>query len=565
MLEPIAFLSYATSDDVHEGGKIAEFCERLSGEVKMQTGKPFHIFRDKKDIGWGENWKKRVEQGLDAATFLIPILTPSYFQSEPCREEYEIFKEREKQLGRNDLILSIYYVECDEIADSAVCRSDPWFIDVSERQYEDWCNLRLKSLNSSTVRYALERLAKQIKQAIKGVTPQLILPDIESTIEKSMGKAVAQPVRPEEITTHIVDSMQQGDFVTISEAIAAAGSGDRVIIRHGCYTEGLVVNKSLEIVGEGGPGDVVVEAEGCNTIIFKTNMGIMRNLTVSQSGGGNWYAVNIIQGQLVLEDCDITSQSLACIAIHNEANPTIRRNRIHDGKRSGIIMYDNALGTIEDNDIFGNALAGIQISGGSNLIVRCNRIHDQKGSGVLMYANSLGTIEYNDIFANGYAGVAIKDGGNPTVRHNRIHDQKESGVFVYENGLGTIEDNDIFGNGYACVAVREGGNPTVCRNNIHDGKQSGIHVYKNGLGTIEGNDIFGNVYAGVAIRDGGNPTVRSNRINRNGYEAVWVYRNGSGIFEENDLRDNGMGAWSIEKGCKVKRARNKVKTSSGTE
>ena len=70
MLEPIAFLSYTTFDNAHDEDAIAWFCERLSGEVRMQTGKSFPIFRDRKDIRWGQNWKERIEQGIDAATFL---------------------------------------------------------------------------------------------------------------------------------------------------------------------------------------------------------------------------------------------------------------------------------------------------------------------------------------------------------------------------------------------------------------------------------------------------------------------------------------------------------------
>jgi len=510
MLEPIAFLSYTTFDNAHDENAIAWFCERLSSEVRMQTGKSFPIFRDKKDIRWGQNWKARIGEGIDAATFLITILTPSYFQSMACREEHEAFKAREEQFGRNDLILPVYYVECDELGESVVCDSDPWFKDFSERQYEDWRNLRWEPSTSPTIGLAFERLARQIKQALKGAVPRPVSLAREGKPAEVTEEAVARRVPRKEVPTHIVDAMHRGDFATISEAIAAAQAGDRIIVRRGVYTEGFVLDKPLEIVGEGNPGDVVVEANGSNVVLFKANMGIMRNLTLRQMGVGKWHAVNIGQGRLVLEDCVITSQSLACVAIHDGADPQVRRNRIRDGQGSGVFVYENGLGTIEDNDIFGNA----------------------------------------------HAGVSIKEGSNPTVRRNRIHDGKKSGVFVHKNGLGTIEDNDIFGNAFAGMEIREGGNPTVRRNRIHDGELSGLYVYENGLGTIEDNDIFGNALVGVKVKEGGNPTVRRNRINRNSREAVSVSENGAGTFEDNDLRDNEGGAWDIGEGCNVKRARN---------
>src|SRR4029077_1089262 len=109
---PAAFMSYVRFDDEHEDGRLTEFRQRLSGEVRLQTGSDFRIFQDRKDIAWGQQWQERIDESLDAVTFLVPILTPSFFKSEACRGELERFLDREKQLKRNDLILPVYYVNC---------------------------------------------------------------------------------------------------------------------------------------------------------------------------------------------------------------------------------------------------------------------------------------------------------------------------------------------------------------------------------------------------------------------------------------------------------------------
>ena len=254
MLEPIAFLSYTRFDNAHDEDRIAWFCERLSGEVKMHTGRPFPIFRDKKDIKWGQRWRERLEEGLDEAVFLILILTPSYFQSQPCREEYELFLEREKKLGRNDLILAVYYVDCDELEDPAIRESNPCAKDLYERQYEDWRNLRLEPWTSQTIGRAFERLAKQIKQALKIAPPKAVSRPVrkpravEGELAEAVPETVTKRVRRKEPPTHIVDSMGHGDFLAISEAIDVAQPGDRILVRPGYYREGLVLDKPLEIV-----------------------------------------------------------------------------------------------------------------------------------------------------------------------------------------------------------------------------------------------------------------------------------------------------------------------------
>src|SRR5262249_38710399 len=157
-----------------------------------------------------------------------------------------------------------------------------------------------------------------------------------------------------------------------------------------------------EIVGDGELSEVVIEANGSNAVSFQANIARVANLTLRQTGGGATYCVDIAQGRLDLEGCDITSQGLTCVGIHDGADPRLRRNRIHDGKQAGVMVGTNGQVTLEDNDIFANA----------------------------------------------FSGVEIKEGGNPTLRRNRIHDGKTGGVYVHTNGQGTLEDNDIFGNAF---------------------------------------------------------------------------------------------------------------------
>lgn len=109
MKKPVAFMSYAHRDDRDE--YLTHLRQRLSGEVSVQTGEDFEIFQDRDGISWGQNWKRRIEGSLDEVTFLIAIITPSFFNSPHCRGELRRFIDREKKLDRDDLVLPIYYVD----------------------------------------------------------------------------------------------------------------------------------------------------------------------------------------------------------------------------------------------------------------------------------------------------------------------------------------------------------------------------------------------------------------------------------------------------------------------
>ncbi len=131
----------------------------------MQTGRPFPIFQDRNDIIWGEQWRERIKGAIDGISFLIPILTPSYFRSHMCREEFEAFQIRERTLGIPRLILPIYYVSADEIDDAPKYPNDMATI-LRERNWSDWRELRFPPLESPIIREQIAKLAKTIKQTM---------------------------------------------------------------------------------------------------------------------------------------------------------------------------------------------------------------------------------------------------------------------------------------------------------------------------------------------------------------------------------------------------------------
>ncbi len=167
--KPVAFLSYAHVDDNY--GQLSEFRDRLSNEVQVQTGDPFPIFQDRDDIFLGQNWRQRIEHALeDEVTFLIPIVSPSFFKREPCREELELFFTREKKVGRNDLVLPVYYVSCRVLDDEKTRQGDPLAQAIAARQWADWRGLRFEPFESVQVRKALMQIATQIRLALDRIS-----------------------------------------------------------------------------------------------------------------------------------------------------------------------------------------------------------------------------------------------------------------------------------------------------------------------------------------------------------------------------------------------------------
>ena len=199
----------------------------------------------------------------------------------------------------------------------------------------------------------------------------------------------------------VVAKSGTADYRTIGDAIQNVEPKTRILVQPGIYRESIVIDKPLEILGDGQFSSIVIEAADDSCIVMQTKSSLVRGLTlrnVNREKKNKYFAVNISQGKLILEDCDITSDSYGCVLITGSTtNPEIRRCRIHDSKSNGIAIVIDGLGTIEDCDIYGNT----------------------------------------------YSGIYIDNGGNPRINRCRIYDGKQSGISIKENGLGTIEDCDI--------------------------------------------------------------------------------------------------------------------------
>ena len=441
---PAAFMSYVRFDDQHDDGQLSQFRKRLGDEVRALTGEQdFAIFQDRNDIAWGQNWQQRIDEALDAVTLLLVIITPSLFRSPACRAEFHKFLDRERALGREDLILPVYYISAREMDDPGLRRADEMAMVLASRQLADWRELRFEPFTSPLVRKAITQLASRIRDMFwPPPTASARLAGSRQAAESPAGSAklagdVGRVTAKTEPPTHVVDAFQRGDFATVGAAVKRAKPGDRIVVRPGLYEESLVVNKPLEILGDGPVSDIEIRA----------SIGRVANLTLRQAGGeGKWFGVDIVQGRLDLEGCDISSQSLACVAIRDGADPRLRRNQIHHGQQCGVFVLDGGLGTLEDNDITGNRYAGVEIRTGGNPTLRRNQIHDNSGAGVFVQDSAEGTLEDNDITGNGLSGLEIRTGGNPTVRGNRINRNSKEAVRIHDSGLGVLKNNDLTGN-----------------------------------------------------------------------------------------------------------------------
>ncbi|MCI3222508.1 toll/interleukin-1 receptor domain-containing protein [Streptomyces sp. NP-1717] len=170
--QPAGFWSYTRRDDQLDGGRITRLSERIANAFEIITGEPLEIFIDKKSIEWGDAWRARLDSALTGTTFLIPIVTPKFLQSQECRREVIKFAGHAASLGLEELLLPIHYVNVPQLAHEVENQPADEVVElIAKRQWVDWRELRLEDEDSPAYRQAVHKLATKLAEILENAPP----------------------------------------------------------------------------------------------------------------------------------------------------------------------------------------------------------------------------------------------------------------------------------------------------------------------------------------------------------------------------------------------------------
>jgi hypothetical protein len=266
--------------------------------------------------------------------------------------------------------------------------------------------------------------------------PQVLLnlaqSDLANTTKSYSNKSTRQT---------IVVSPTGEEYTTISAAISNAPSDALILVKPGYYCEGLIIDRRINIKGDGPREQIIVESRNTSCIQMSfSDEALVQGLTLrcrAALTNQKMHAVVIPMGRLKLIECDITSDTLACVEISGHATcPEIRSCWLHDAKGSGLLITGNAQGFIEHCEIFGNSSPNIFIRYNANPIVKNCKIYGGKSHGILIWENGVGTIEDCEIFGNAGEGIKTKDGKTQIVKRCCIYKNGRQEEWVYHNGMG---------------------------------------------------------------------------------------------------------------------------------
>lgn len=392
--------------------------------------------------------------------------------------------------------------------------------------------------------------------------------------QKAIDLALSLHLGPIANDDSVIQQISTTDFIVadgmrIQAAVDTALGGENVNVLDGTYTEQVVINKHLNLVGFDTP-----------EIIAPTSM---QRFSPAETSS-NWYPVVIAFGGTEttgnISGTDVVDVNITGFDINgNDRNPgsnrstgillrnvdgevsgnTVRDMLVSNRETFGIIVYGDSEVMISGNHISGYARGGIGINGDNdaapdpNVNVVGNIVDGPADdyptltwapNGIQVGYGASGTVDNNDVSGNGWPGTAwsgtgilIVDTFNVDVVNNNVHGNEQAigavdfPAAVYGSswsGIGgniTIESNTVNNNEWGISIANEFENISVMYNTISDIDYDGIDVY---------------TYADT-VPSPTNINIEFNSLENIGADGVWV---GDDVTETVNAKKNWWGAAS---------------------
>jgi len=239
------------------------------------------------------------------------------------------------------------------------------------------------------------------------------------------------------VQTLFVGGVNEGNYSKIQNAIDNATENDTVIVYSGYYRESIIINKSINIIGENKESVILNNFQQFYSIYIQSPWVNISNINIQESQIGI-YISNLGEGYVNVNDSIFTKNKEA-IRIYNSSNIKITNNRIENNSEFGIVISETA-----ENEIIGNNITqnfrGIYLDRWSNFNTILNNNCSDNIYGISLKFSFFNNIKENDCFNNIWA-VYLTDSKNNSITDNDIQYSANSGILLENSDDNVIEPN----------------------------------------------------------------------------------------------------------------------------
>jgi parallel beta-helix repeat protein len=353
-----------------------------------------------------------------------------------------------------------------------------------------------------------------------------------------------------------VGGSNPGNHSKIQWAIDNASDGDIVFVYNRTYYENVVVNKTINLIGEdrnntiidsGGIGDVVsITANWVNITGFTISNGgygisiwdsADHNKIINNHLLNNSYGLSIGSSNNMVINNFIQNNVARGINLRQPSNNNCIQNNLVSSNHIGIyIDYLTNINNITDNDIIANKDTGILVHESSNINIGNNNISDNL-NGINIWESLNNKIYCNNISSNGRFGITLQSSSYTNLTNNNF---TENGVYISGGHL------SHFNTHYIPITNLVNGNPLYYYKNLSnvdvDGIPAGQIILANCSNFNIRNLEINRTDVGIEIAYVTNTSITHNNISMN-YYGISLYSSSNNNIAGNNVTLSDM--WGI--------------------
>lgn len=339
------------------------------------------------------------------------------------------------------------------------------------------------------------------------------------------------PASAQDPTTHTVAVDGSADFTSVQAAVDAAASGDVVMVLPGTYTEQVVIDKDLDLMGDGPRAEVVIAAPtdaagspeaagpgsgqpfalwlaGETVTVSDLTVAIPHGVTgvVSTAGAPLIERVSLVGGAEMRASAYVHSPYRS-MAFFDMSRPTVR-----DSEWDGYVtVRDGASVTFVGNTVYGDT---ISIDGPGETSVRDTVL--QRGS-IALHRGVVAVIEGNE-FNGDITQLGIDSGSSAEVRGNVFNGSVEdASIWIEGSDTTAVISGNTVNDSQTAIRISDADTVTVTGNAL-EAAVLGIAI--TGANALIDDNTIASEAAGIGIAAGAEPTITGNTIDAGGNAIV---------------------------------------------
>jgi parallel beta-helix repeat protein len=253
--------------------------------------------------------------------------------------------------------------------------------------------------------------------------------------------------------TLYVGGSGEGNYTTIQSAIDDASDGDTVFVLNDSspYYENLLVNKSLNIMGENRNTTVIDGNENDLEIVYVTANWVNISGFTMQNGGAGGDGISLKEVSNCRINNNIAQNFRFGIRLDQSYNNIVTNNLLINNYGIGIKLKDSNLNVVSKNTITANG-AGMNDWYGYRNYIYNNTINNNGEEGIGLYYSQNSYIENNIINNNKNNGIDIAGTSLSLIQKNIFSNNSPYGIYLefqpgHDSSNNVIINNSFFNDG----------------------------------------------------------------------------------------------------------------------